>query len=51
MQKNNHMKESSKVDETGVTVRPKLKLSDLNQENIKDIDSMFGVWFEVDHCD
>jgi len=46
MQKNKKLKQPSKPP-----VRQKLKLSDLEMKSAKDIDSMFGVWNEADHCD
>ena len=31
--------------------REVLKLSDLDAEPMSDLSSMFGKWFEADHCD
>ena len=31
--------------------REVLKLSDLDANSVSDLSSMFGKWFEVDHCD
>ena len=31
--------------------REVLKLSDLDPNSVSDLSSMFGKWFEVDHCD
>lgn len=31
--------------------REVLKLSDLDAESVSDLSSMFGKWFEADHCD
>jgi len=31
--------------------REVLKLSDLDAEAMSDLSSMFGKWFEADHCD
>lgn len=34
-----------------VVRREVLKLSDMNAEAVSDLASMFGKWFEADHCD
>lgn len=31
--------------------REVLKLSDLENVSLSDINNMFGTWFETDHCD
>lgn len=45
------LQEFSEVAQIKLPIRPKLKLSNSEIKSIKDIDSMFGVWKEVDHCD
>ncbi len=34
-----------------VLIRDVLKLSDLDADLMSDLSSMFGKWFEADHCD
>lgn len=34
-----------------ISQRDVLKLSDLDAESLSDLSSMFGKWFEADHCD
>lgn len=36
----------SKLDE-----RPRIKVSDLSKEKVSDLNNMFGMWKEADHCD
>jgi len=51
MQTNKHRLAKMQTNKHELPSRPKLKLSDLETTPLKDIDSMFGVWNEADHCD
>ena len=43
--------ESKSLQETVADKREYLKLSDIDTETMEDIQAMFGLWKEADHCD
>ncbi|MFD2640946.1 hypothetical protein [Pseudomonas japonica] len=43
--------QSSALDSMADIKRQALKLSDLDPRTLADVEAMFGLWKEADHCD